>query len=161
MIVRQKCIALLNSKPGAVAGSTKIIFVKMPRCIGSFHEKSRMHVVCGLRSKFNDTLNDTVAKVNQYILTITSCNAYEDFNKSGNLSDRGKTAFWNELNDLIQRFEHHKVKLLPNPKNPPKSKSLQHHHQNHQFSPSDWVHHTHHHDDHNGMRKLPTPPPHH
>ena len=81
MIIRHKHITLLDSKPGAVSGSTKIIFVKMICRIGNFNEQSTTYAVCGLRNKFNDALNDAVAKIGQYILTINSCSAYEDFKK--------------------------------------------------------------------------------
>ena len=81
-----------------------------------------MYATCKLQSKFNDTLNDAVTKIDQYILTVNSCNTYEDFNKKGNLSDKGMNGFWSEVDDLIQRFESGKVKLKPNPKNPPRFK---------------------------------------
>ena len=70
-----------------------------------------------LCAKFNDALNDAVAKVDQYILTINSCSQYKHFDKKGNLSLKGKHDFWWELDDLIDRFEANRVKLLPNPKN--------------------------------------------
>ena len=87
--VQRKKIDLLDKKPGAVSGSTKIIFVKMIHRVGSFHDGSVMHGICNLRSKFNDSLNDVVAKVDQFILTINSCNAYKDFTKTRGLSSRG------------------------------------------------------------------------
>ena len=93
----------------------------MLRRISMYNEQSVIHSVCGLRNKFNNALNDAVAKIDQYILTINSCNPYEDFNKRGNLSEQGKLAYWTKIGDLIQRFEAGMVKLLPNPKNPPHS----------------------------------------
>ena len=68
-----------------------------------------MEAVCKLRSKFNDALNDAVAKAEQYILTINSCNAYEDFTKTGTVSNRGKSAFWHKIDDLIHHFDMNKV----------------------------------------------------
>ena len=73
-----------------------------------------------LRAKFNDALNDQAAKVEHYIMMINSCNSFEHFDMKGHLSRKGKACFWWELDDLIEHFESNKVKLLPNPKNPPK-----------------------------------------
>ena len=108
----------------------------MLRRIGSFNDHSCMAGICHLRAKFNDALNDAIAKVDQYIMTINSCNTYDHFDRQGNLTSKGKTCFWWEVDDLIERFKMDKVKLLPNPKNPSKKvvKSSR-------------------------CRKMPTPPP--
>ena len=82
----------------------------------------KIHGVCALHHKFNDALNDAAAKMNHRILTINSCNSYDHFDKSGNLSSRGMDAFWYELDELIKMFEKNKIKLLPNPKNAPAAK---------------------------------------
>ena len=120
LVLRRKRIDLLEKKPGAVTGCpTTTIFVKILRRIGHFNEKSRMAKICALRAKFNDALNDAVAKVDQRILTINSCNMYEDFERDGNFSRKGRIAFRQELDNLIERFDMNKIKLLPNPKNPP------------------------------------------
>ena len=120
MVMRRRKADFLERKPGAVIGlMPTIIFVCMIRRIGTFHEGSRMASICKLRAKFNDTLNDTTAKLNLHILTINSCNAYKHFQKAGGLSLSGKHEFWLELDELIDHFQHNKVKLLPNPKNPP------------------------------------------
>ena len=117
--IKKKAIHLLEKKPGAVTGCpTTPIFVKMLRRIGHFNEKSKMAKICALRAKFNDALNDAVAKVDQRILTINSCSMYEDFERDGSLSRKGRIAFWQELDNLIERFDMKKIKLLPNPKNP-------------------------------------------
>ena len=119
ILVCRRHLSLLEKKPGVVSGyATKIIYVKMLRRIGKFHQSSRMSGICELRSKFNDALNDAVAKYNQYILTVNSCNTYDHFDQMGMLSSKGKEAFWYEIDDLIARFDVNKVKLLPNPKNP-------------------------------------------
>ena len=83
-----------------------------------------MNVSCGenlsqifnLRPKFNDALNDATVRANQRILTINSCNTGSHFDHKGNLSDKGKDAFWMEIDDLLHRFDGNQVKLLPNPK---------------------------------------------
>ena len=58
-----------------------------------------------LRAKFNDALNDSAAKLNQFMLTVNSCNSYEHFDKAGKLSIKGKSNFWDELDELIQKFD--------------------------------------------------------
>ena len=56
-------------------------------------------------------------------MTINSCNAYEHFSRYGDFSLNGKSCFWNEVDELLERFDRIKIKLLPNPKNQPKLKS--------------------------------------
>ena len=120
-----------------------------------------MKAICEFRAKVNDALNDSIAKMGQYILIINSCNAYEHFDRSGNLSIAGKKAFWMELDDLIRRFDGNKVKLLPNPKNLPGKKfqfttryergECGEHWQN--------VHRRYDSRNYSNRRRLPTPPP--
>ena len=129
--VRRKRIDLLEKRPGSLSSfATKIIFVKMLRRIGKYGDNTLASNLNKLRPRFNDALNDAVAKIDHYLLTINSCNAYEDYDKRGLLSIRGKNNFWLELDNLLQRFDCGKIKLLPNPKNPPRygQKSHQHHH---------------------------------
>ena len=129
-IVRRKRVDLLAKKPGAVSGyCTTIIFLRMIRRVGSFHEDSKMYQVNSFRHRFNDCLNDAVAKISQRILTVNSCNAYEHFDRGGRLSPAGCMIFWKELDDLIDRYERNKVKLLPNLKNPPRNHGTQAKHQ--------------------------------
>ena len=129
MVIRRKRIDLLEKKPGSLTNlSTSIIFVRMIRHIGSFQPNSRMQKICDLRLRFNDSLNDATAKIQQHILTINSCSSYDHFDKRGMLSLFGKTNFWNEVDSLLQRFDMHKIKLLPNPKNPPRRVNNHHQH---------------------------------
>ena len=65
--------------------------------------------------KFNDALNDAVAKVDQRILMLNSCFAEEHFDVWGNISARGKKALWLEMDDLLERFDRYEIKLLPTP----------------------------------------------
>ena len=119
VILRRKKVDFLNKKPGALTGlATMTIYIRMLRRAGTFNDQSRIYGTLQLRSKFNNTLNDTIAKLDQCILTVNSCNTYEDFNHHGNLSPKGKSKFWWEIDDLLERFEKNKIKLLPTPKNP-------------------------------------------
>ena len=80
-IVRRKRLDLLDKKPGSLSGfTTHIIFVRMLRCLGSFRPGSTLQAICDKRAKLNDALNDAVAKIDQHILTINTCSAYEHFN---------------------------------------------------------------------------------
>ena len=121
MILRRMKSNLLEIKPGANL-STKTIYVRMPRRIGKYNEESKISAWCSLHPKLNDALNDSIAKVNQYILTITSCNSYEHYDRTGKLSKKGKNLFWMEIDNLLEKFHNDKIKLLPNPKNPPTQK---------------------------------------
>ena len=121
-IIRRKKTDLLEKRPGVVSGfHTKIICVCILHHVGHFHEESKIHNICQLRAKFNDALNDAVAKVDHYIMTITICNQYQHYDKLGKLSMSGKGAFWAELDDLLQKFEADRIKLLPNLKNSARS----------------------------------------
>ena len=125
VVVCHKRMYLLEKKPGAISGfTTKIIFLHMLRRIGSFKENSKMDLFTSLKPKVNDSLNDAVVKIGQYILTVNACNEYEHFTHKGRLSNMGKNVFWHEVDDLLQRFDLNKVKLLPNLKNPPRAAQI-------------------------------------
>ena len=118
MMIRRLRIHLLDKKPGAASGfDTSIIYVRMLKRVGSYN--GRMGHITQLRNKFNDALNNAVAKTGQHILTVNSCYSYEDFDCDGNLSSKGRKSFWLEIDELLQRFDTDKIKLWPNPKNPP------------------------------------------
>ena len=46
-------------------------------------------------------MNETAARQENKIMNIISCNTFGDFNNNGELSPRGKTSFWMELDDNI------------------------------------------------------------
>ena len=101
-VIRRKRIDLYEKKPGAVAGyHTKIIYVKMIRRVGKIHDSSALGAACTLRPKFNDSLNDAVVKMNEYILTINMVSHFEDFDHLGHLTKRGKAGFWAGVDDLL------------------------------------------------------------
>ena len=68
-----------------------------------------------LRAKFNDALNDSVARIEQKNMMINSCNSVDHFDQWGNLSRKGKLALWLEIDDLLERFDGGDIKLLPSP----------------------------------------------
>ena len=75
MILRRKKMDFFGKKAWSKSGFTPMtIYIRMLRRIRSFNDHSRMAGICHLRAKFNDTLNDAIAKVDQYIMTINSCN---------------------------------------------------------------------------------------
>ena len=114
----------MEKKPGSLSGyNPTVIFVRMLRRVGKFNQYSKINGILQLCARFNDSLNDAVAKIDQRILTINSCNSYDHFDRLGNLSSKGKAYFWMELDELIERYEANKIKLLPNPKNPPRQDS--------------------------------------
>ena len=94
-VLCRKRMDLLEKKPGAASGTaTEVIYVCMLHRIGSFTDGSVLSQVCALRPRFNDALNDAVAKENQCILTINMCNTFEHFDRNGSLSSKGKNDFW-------------------------------------------------------------------
>ena len=120
--VRRRKLDLLEKKPGVLSGFTPtIIFVKMLQRAVTFSEESTKYAIQKLRPKFNDALNDATSKRGLRILTINSCNSFQHYDHRGNLSPAGKHEFWWELDELINRFDLNKIKLMPNPKNPPRN----------------------------------------
>ena len=116
MIVRRKRADLLDRKPGAIySGYPVLIFVRMIRRPVQCSGRAKSVKIYSLRAKFNDALNDAVAKIDQRIMTINSCFTEEHFDHWGNLSLRGKRAMWLEIDDLLERFNRDEVKLLPTP----------------------------------------------
>ena len=105
----------MERKPGSVySGDLKLIFVRMLRRPLPISHVSNMSAVCGWMSKFNYALNDAVAKNDLNIMTIMSRNGPEHYDRWRNLSEKGKSTFWDEINDLLERFNEGKVKLVPN-----------------------------------------------
>ena len=92
-VLRRKCMDLLEKRPGAISGClTKVIYVRMLRPIGKFDKHTML--VNGLRSKFNDALNDAVAKIEEYMLTVSSYHQCEHYDHKGRLSEKGKKSIF-------------------------------------------------------------------
>ena len=77
---------------------------------------SRCDRIFGLHAKMNDALNEFANDMGWKIMTMNSCNTLDHFGKWGNLSVRGMYSFWHEMDDLLERLDHDKVKLNPTPR---------------------------------------------
>ena len=53
--------------------------------------------------------------MNHHILTIEGCKDVTHFDLFGKLSNRGKLAYWKEMDELLEKFDRKKIQLLPNP----------------------------------------------
>ena len=136
--------SILELKPGGLVGfDPKIIHIRMIRRACNFSEESKRYAVHDLRAKNNDALNDAAAKRSHNIMTINSCQSHEDFDHKGNLTPAGKRHFWKEIDDLIRKFELNKIKLRPNPKNPPRDSERDERKDNYRYklpTPSNYHH---------------------
>ena len=117
IFMRRKRAEINSKHPGAVyANNPVVIFVRMiNRKEINVKPKSAREKIFSLRSKFNEVLNESAAENDHRILTINTCKTRSHFDHKGNLSEKGKTAFWEEIDDLLYRFDDNGIKLLPNP----------------------------------------------
>ena len=134
MHIRCKRLELLDKRPGAVyASDPKIIYVKMLRRPDTFTQESQLDVLFSARSKFNKFLCSAVANVEHHILGIESCSdSTVNFDAFGNLNTRGKWVFWQEMNELMEKFDKKKITLLPRVNKGGKAK------QNRSDKPKNW-----------------------
>ena len=109
----------MEKKPGSIYGNNPtVIYVRMIRCIDlNLQRGSRKDEIFAMRAKFNDALNQVVARANQRIMMINSCNSSSHFTHLGELSDKGKQDLWLELDYLLEKYDCKDIKLLPNPNN--------------------------------------------
>ena len=117
MFLRRKRLKLLDKKPGAVAeDDPTVILVRMLRWHDRYTQGSHLEKIISLRAKFNDALNEMACNMNLRIMTMNSCNTSNHYDQWGNLSVKGMYSFWYEMDDLLERFNRGKIKLLPNPR---------------------------------------------
>ena len=110
IIIRRKRAKITEHKPGAVySDDPKMIFVRMLRRFEHQPRGTRLEKIYSHRAKFNDTLNDVVAEISQYMLTINLCNTLEHYNHWGKLSAKGQRAYWAELDELVEKFDLKKI----------------------------------------------------
>ena len=122
ILIRRRRSELLEKKPGVVyMNDPTMTFLHMIHCVDRYTQSSKLDYIYGHCAKFNDQLNEAVGRIDQRMLTINSCNTSDHFDRWGNLSQRGKMALWYEVDDLLERFDEGKIKLLPAPSNKKKS----------------------------------------
>ena len=115
--VRRKRLNITEKKPGAIANEYEptIIYTMMVRRPQTYPMGSKMESICSLRTKFNNVLNEAAVRQDAKVLSIRSLSMLEHFDPCGNLSRKGKTAFWYEMDNLIDRFENDGLQLKPRP----------------------------------------------
>ena len=102
----RKKLQINEKKPGAVIDNhPTVIYINMIRRVEHFHMHSSIAKVCKMRSKFNEIINEIAARQGNKIINLKSCYSLQDFDRLGNLSARGKTMLWQEIDDIIERFE--------------------------------------------------------
>ena len=109
--------------PGAVIhGEPSILWVK------AFNRPCKDQSL-SLRSKLNAVLEETLTKHRQNFIcdinrAFQGINAA--FDRSGMLTPTGKIAFWNEIDDIVKRFDREPTKFKPFPviSNPPLKKRV-------------------------------------
>ena len=105
---------LTNRKPGVVYSSDpKIVIVDMLKCYLKFPDNSRMQGILELRSRYNSIVNDMAAHFGFNRLYIELYNGEYYYDRMGNLTNEGKSEYWNEVNKLIEKFGCRKIKLMP------------------------------------------------
>ena len=111
--VKRRKIDITDKNPGAIFGDDpKIIFVKALRRATYFPKGTLLEKVCVARVKFNDALNDAVYKHDNNIMNITACNLPSHYDSKAKLTVKGKEAFWQEFDHLMERFDRGDIQLL-------------------------------------------------
>ena len=115
--IRQKRLQLCEKKPGAVFNQRfpAVIYVSMLCRIKRYNRKHKIATACALRRKFNDILNESAARLNHHVMNISNCSSPDHFDQFSNLTHKGKSEFWNEVDNLIERFDQRKITLQPKP----------------------------------------------
>ena len=115
IMICRKRLQILEKCPDGIFNEyhPAIIYVLMIRRPQQFKMGSKMEAVCGLRTKFNNILIDAAARQNNHILSIRTCIHLDHFDHWGNLSHKGKITFWQELDNLVDRFKNDRLQLLP------------------------------------------------
>ena len=104
---------LLNKRPGALSGeSPKLIWIRMlQRPLDVLVEN---YEILSLRGKFNFILEDRLLDgdvENHHIMSIEVDAKHYDL--VGNLTERGKSIFWNEVDKAMKKFDTKEIQLRP------------------------------------------------
>ena len=110
--IRRKKLQVTEKRPEAInINDPTIVYTTMIRHPHTYPQGSKLEAICSLRPKFNEILNEAVARQDNRILSIKGCESSECFERSGKLSLKGKTVFWQEMDNLLERYDRNKVKL--------------------------------------------------
>ena len=101
--VRCKRCQINEKKPGAI-GSQKdptIIYIDMIQHIRMPKDNLKLKSILDLRFKFNFILHAAIENQDHCVMSIRSCATANHFDAVGNLTNRGKIAFWHKVDDLL------------------------------------------------------------
>ena len=118
IVIRRKQLQIMEKKPGAITEKQPVlIYATMLRQLEQFQHNSKLAAVCSMRNKFNEILNEAIVRQNNKIMHLKSCITLDHFDCMGNLSSKGKSEIWYEIDEIIERFDKGdpKMKLLPWP----------------------------------------------
>ena len=107
--LKAKCI-------GAVGHEPRVIWVKMlQRPLIKNHQFQHYNNVVNLRKKFNNTLEDLLARTrNAHIIDPAEIlDEYTHFDSRGNLSPEGKKIFWQFVDSEFKKYDRGESDLMP------------------------------------------------
>ena len=114
MLIRRRRLDLIDKKPGAVYNTDpKVIFVKMIKRVAFYNKGHRMEKVCSMRTKFNNLIDEEVAAFDYHVINILACSTEDCFDPQGKLTPKGKRRYWQQLDELIEKFDKKKIALVP------------------------------------------------
>ena len=115
IVIRHKKLQISEKKPGALGSKEDpvIIYINMLRCAQTYDNKSKLAQVCSLYYKFNSILDDAAARQDHKVINIRSCSSYDCFDSMGNLSNRGKVAFWHKVDELLEKYDRSIDEITP------------------------------------------------
>ena len=112
--VQRKRLIISEKKPGTITKDhPTIIYTTTLRRPEKYKWPSKLASISALRSKFSSLLNECAAKQDNKIMHLRSCCTIYDFNNLGNLTPKGKTQLWHEVDDILERFENPAYDRVP------------------------------------------------
>ena len=113
--VRRKLCQIRARKPGAIGSvdDPTIIYIDMIHRPQQRGMDKKLVEMCSVKYKFNRILHESIEAQGHRVICIPTCNDAKYFDNHGNLTNVGKINFWREVDDLLERFDRDKVKLLP------------------------------------------------
>ena len=114
LLVRRRKLDITERNPGAIFGADlKIIYTKMMRRAEYYPKSSKLGLMGAARAKFNECINEAAVQFDDHVMNVSACNLPSHYDSKGKLSEAGKTIFWEEFDDLMERFDRNEIELLP------------------------------------------------